>query len=314
MDSTIRMRACVRKTPIMLVLSLFWLWSIVVSAQDDPPTITVCNDCSAELEYSQAALWASELFAGQSEDVYVVNIPDGQTHVFRVTLTIVTLPSGDQSFEMVATQIAGEPGTIDDINEAVDIVKNFADAMVQDIPADDLELSPQFDSALDLIGPETGSAGLFRVTLENALTEYYGEFWRQQLLAVRDIVTRLIERFLPHAGPVFSQFVTVVFDDGTRVRIKIVSIGPDVSEPTKLIVEFSTDPKSVTAPGINGFPQYPGQVSAFSAAGVDADLSQALLDLMRRFEIDVVQNGHIAEDCETTWTCSLERCTVTVSC
>jgi len=305
-DSRMRLFAC--------ALALTCLWPAVAGAQIDDPTIAVCNDCSADFQYGQAAMQATNLFPGETKDVYVVNISAMETMAFRISLITTVDPSGDLGIDISVVPIAGDPFIVDDLVAAMEIIKNMKDAMTQDVPADALDLPANIDSALDLVGPEGSAASLNRRTFENSLTEHFRSFWQQQMIVAVDSVARAVERFLAESGINFSGIVEVIFENGTRVSVKVESINQDISDPTELVIKFDTDEESVTAPGFLGIPLQPGELDDFDFTTPDPDLARELEQLIDRFGLDILGSGHSGENCTTTFTCSVDRCTLTVSC
>lgn len=294
-------------------LVLACLWPVVAGAQVDDPTITVCDECSSDFQSSNEAVEAAGLLPGETKDVYVVNISARQTRAYRVTLT-VSGTLGEMTFNISVVPIDGDPFIVDDLVAAMEIIKNMNDAMTQDLPADELDLPANIDSALDLVGPDNGTAGLNRIQFENSLTEFYKGFWNQQMISVVDTVERIIDKFLAESDLNLSGAVEVVFEDGTRVRVKVVSRDQDMSDPTELVITFDTDEDSVTAPGLSGVPQQPGHLGDFDFTTPDPDLWRELEQLIDRFGVEILGSGHSGENCTTTFTCSVDRCTLTVSC
>ena len=320
MAFAISKRACLRNVQMMLVIGLIWLVPLGTAAQS-LPTIEVCNDCSTDWQFSQAAFSAANPLPNQSEVVYVVNVTTEQTRVFRVTLIIFNsggggITPGEISFDVNVTEITGNPTVLDDVAAAVGLVKDLGDAMIQDIPAEDLQLPPGLDSAIDLIGPDTSSAGLNRGGLENALRLHFDSFWRQQTTGLSDLILRIANRLLGDGLANISGAIEVVFPDGTKVVVKIVSIDENPTELFEYIFEFDVNEASVTAPGISIFPQNSGQFSGFSASDLDNDLYQHLRDLALRFGIPVLWPDDLSGNCSTSMSCGIvegeTRCTVTV--
>jgi len=304
---TISKRICVRNVQFMLLMGLMWLVPLGAGAQS-LPNIDVCNDCSSDLQFSQAAFSATDLFPGQSEDVYVVNVTNEQTRVFRVTL-IITGSFGDTSLDISITEISGDPAVLGDIATATTTFRNFNDALIQDIDAEDLDLS--FDSALDLIDAGGSSASGLRRELQEELTDYYSCFWRSMITDVTDTIDSLLDKFLAESG-LDAEYDIVVFEDGTKVRLKIEEVGRVASDPLTIIIEFDVDLESITAPGLN-FVAVEPDFSRFSASDLDYDLAQELRDLAFLFGIPVVGADDVQE-CRSSWSCGVDRCTVTVSC
>ena len=317
MYATIFQWACMYKAQTLLMLGVLCLMPFSAGAQAFP-TITLCNQCSAEWEYRKTALWSSDLSPGQSEEIYIVNFSVSQVRAYRVGLTIADPDSGDRTFDVDVTAINGDPVVLDDIVAAVDIVNNPQDERGQAVRAEELGLSHGPDSALDLIGPVPGSASLNQRAVENALTGHYRNF-RPQPISGAKTFDQILDQFLAYRNLIIDKAVAVRFGDGTKVRVNVEEIGRDLSDPTKIITTFDTDVSSITAPGISEVPKSPGQFSGFSASGLDSNLAAQLRDLAFRFEIALVGPDD-AEECTTTIRCELMEfggetsCTTTPDC
>jgi len=301
-------RACVRNLQMMLVLGLMWLVSLGAAAQS-LPTIKVCNDCSTDWQFSQAAISASNANPNQSDVVYVVKLTTEQTRVYSVSIFMYTGPFGEIDFHYSVTEISGDPAVLGDIAAATTIFKDFNDALIQDFDAEELDLS--FDSAIDLIGDENSAAGGFRRELQEKLTDYYSGFWRSMITDATDTIDSLLDKFLAESG-LDAEYDIVVFEDGTKVRLKIEEVGRVASDPFTIIIEFDVDVDSVTAPGTNFVPVTPGQFEGFSGSGLDNDLSEQLRDLALLFGVTIL--GSNEPNCSTTWHCDKDRCTLTLIC
>lgn len=326
MDTILRTGACLRKVPLMLVLGLIWLWPYVASAQDDLPTITVCNDCSSGYQYADAGAQAAQFeWAGgwvpESDDVYVVNVPARQTLAYRVTRTRIDPDPfiiGDEILQLDVEPIDGDPGLLDDLAAAIDVVSDFGGAITENIPADELILPPEIDSALDLLGPEAGPGGLRRDAFERALTQYFSSFWQQQSISFQGIVGRLVNKILGQLNLPGGSAVTIVFGDGTSIDVLITAMDQDITD-FEIQLRFDVLEDTVLAPGVLLIPLQAGQLDDYTVSSDDPDLAAELQELLQRLgaALVFVGGGSGGGNCTTTMSCSDDggetRCTVTVS-
>lgn len=298
-------RVSIRRIELVLTLVLVGFFPLGVVGQS-LPTITVCNDCSADWQYSQAALAASDLlYPDQPENVYVVNVLSQETRVYQLTLTIVSSGGFGDSFDVRITPVNGDPAMLADITSVVTAIANFQEELGKELNAEELGLS--FDSAVDL----AGSTGLQR-ELQNTLTNHYDTFWNAAIFELTDIADSLFDRLIAETG-IETESVTVKFEDGTSVRVIITKVGRDLSDWKSIIVEFDVDLESLTAPGANFVPIGDEEFSSFVGTDLDYDLAQELRDLAFLFGVPVV-GAQDAQDCTSSWRCDVSRCTVTVSC
>ena len=306
---TISKRACVRNV-LILVLGLLWLLPLGAGAQS-LPNITVCDDCSSDFQFSQAAFSATDLFPGQSEVVYVVNIATEETRVFRVTL-IITGGFGDTSLDVNITEISGDPAVISDIAAATTFVKDFNDALIQDVRAEDLDLS--FDSALDLIDTPDLPARGFRRELQEGLTERYRTFWQARALELSNVAGSFLDQFFS-GNLLKTRFVNVVFEDGTKVRVNIIDSGGELESDVYTIV-FVVDVESITADELNFVPLEADDFLSLIGTDMNNDLAQHFRDLAFRFGIPVLWPEDLGGECTTSMSCGIvdgeTRCTVRV--
>ena len=239
-------RACVRNVQMMLVLGLIWLVPLGAAAQSSP-TIEVCNHCNTDWQFSQAALSASNPIPDQWKDVYVVNIKTEQTRAYRVIMFMDDFDDfGNIVFDVNVTGISGNPGVLGDIAEAITVVKDFEDELIQNVPAEELNLP--FDSAIDLVGPDSGITQFNRDAIQNELTQRYRTFLRARLFESMDIASSLVNRFFANLTITIDN-VVVVFEDGSQVTLDIENVGAEL-ESNLLTVKFEVDETSVIVPGI----------------------------------------------------------------
>src|SRR6056297_1133287 len=301
-------------------LALACLWPAVAGAQADDPTITVCNDCSSGFQYGDAAAQAAQFewyssFIPESDDVYVVNIEANQTLAYMVTRTQIDpdpFVIGDETMELNAVPIDGDPALMLDLADALQGIKDFHDAVIQDIPAEELDLP--FDSALDLVG---GGGGDFnRVVLQHGMEDHFNGIFSQFSVHFNDFVRMAGGIF--GASPSFpfgDVIVRVNFPNGTTLRVSVVIAKDPTDNGFDLEFDVDVDMESIRGPDGQFIPLEPAHLSGYELTTQDSGFAEAFLDLIRRFDIDVIQFGDSGGACTTTsFTCTVDRCTVTVSC
>jgi len=292
-------------------LVLACLWPVVAGAQVDDPTITVCDECSSDFQYSNAAVEAAGLLPGETKDVYVVNISARQTRAYRVTLTVFGT-SGEMTFDINVVSIDGEPALMSDLADALQGIKDFHDAVIQDVPAEELDLP--FDSALDLIGGGSGDAN--RIRLQQRLEDHFNGIFSQFAVHFNDFVRMAGGIF--GASPSFpfgDVIVRVNFPNGTTLRVSVVIAKDPTDNGFDLEFDVDVDMESIRGPDGQFIPLEPAHLSGYELTTQDSGFAEAFLDLIRRFDIDVIQFGDSGGACTTTsFTCTVDRCTVTVSC
>ena len=280
---------------VVFASALVWLWPVVAGAQFDDPTITVCNDCSSGFQYSHAAVQAAEFefddaFLGGSDDVYVVNIAASQTLAYRVTRTMIDPDPtffGDETLETTATPIDGEPALMLELADALQAIMDFHEAVIQDIPAEELNLP--FDSALDLIGGSEGSmADFYRRDLENALRERFASFETTLLLAAEGF-SRVVSGVIfgeASFGGVGDGDVLITFPDGSSLWVQVDTVN-DLSSSEGFSFRVDADTGSITVPGMRTVPIAAAELEGLEFTTPDPGLSQEFQDLLRRLGADV---------------------------
>jgi len=272
--------------------ALVWLWPTVAGAQVDDPTITVCNDCSSAFQYSHAAVQAAEFefdgaFPGGTDEVYVVNVAAGQTLAYRVTRTMIDPDPflfGDETFETTATPIDGEPALTFELADALQAIKDFHEAVIQDIPAEELDLP--FDSALDLIGGNMGD--FYRRDLENALRERFAAFENTLLLATEGF-SRMVSGVIfgeASFGDVGDGDVLITFPDETSLQVQVDTVN-DLSGSDGFLFRVDADTGSISVPGMRTVPIAAAELQGLEFTTPDPGLSQEFQDLLRRLGADV---------------------------
>ena len=291
----------------LVALTLLWLMPLSVESQE-LPTVKVCNDCSSDLQYGQAALLASTLPSDQSEDIYVVNIWDDETRVYRVTLAVDDSVLGDTKFDVHVAETYGDERVLDDIAVALEIVHSLREVMMTKVTPGDLDLLPGIDSAIDLVGPKDSGAGGYRRQVQNSLTQFYERSWQaQEIFGQVEIsfashLNLLVSRFMSESRFFDNRVLRLQFDDNTEVLIDFESIGRDLSALNNFIFVFEINENSITAPGLIAIPQSPGEFSGFAISGLDNQLSKQLRELMDRLGVGLDGPADV-EACTTSFTC-----------
>lgn len=301
-----------RKAQIMLFLSFVWLCPLEASAQNDrPTTVAVCNDCVSDFQYSQAAVWAAELVSGHSVDVYVVNIPIRQTLAYRVAVTIIDTISGDVTFEVTTSPISGDSVLMSELVDALQATKDFHDAVIQDIPAEELDLP--FDSALDLVGGGLGDAN--RIRLQQGLADRFSGFETTFQLALEGL-SRMVSGIIfgeAGLGDVGDGKVLITFPDATTAEVRVDTVN-DLSASDGFLFNIEVDMESIRGPEGQFIPNQAGHLIDFNFTTSDQDLARDLERLIGRLGINIIGSGDSGQNCTTTFTCNGDRCTLTVSC
>lgn len=169
-------------------------------------------------------------------------------------------------------------------------VKKLAGQQSVDLPGDDpvriadFGLESKIPSAIDLVGPEHGSAGRMRAVLVHRLKCWIDGIERCSVADRNDPRVRAMRRFLVLGPTDRDGSVAVQFPDRTRieVRLKRVSdLGPDdwdqsVYEPVVLA-------ETAQAPGLPAVPSCRGHFENFTYGG-SPEIRAALARLKERLE------------------------------
>ncbi len=190
--------------------------------------------------------------------------------------------------QIEAVQGEGDPSVIADMLEAHFAVQEFLSPETFNIDSGDLPNAG--DSAIDLIGPEQGPAGLARMGLQNAIANHLQGFWISQLHGLADTAIRLANRFIgssDYLNP--ASLVTVTYPDGTTIKLRIVQISTTAFSPfATVLVEVL--PETIQLSDGGPVPQFEGQFDGFSFSG-DQDIVDALMNLANRYGIPVTGAG-----------------------
>jgi len=239
------------------------------------------------LEYSQAALEATNLLPGNAQDIYVVNTTQQQIQVYQALLSINNSGSGEDSLGLEMRLLSGDASLLSAINQALDLTLGLSLELARTINADELILPDELDSALDLIGPEDSSAGGYRNALRNSLNERYNRYLLQQNLnTVQNWGEGAFSKFLTDSDLLKNKVILVEFPDGTRVNVDVTKIAEVLGSfeklgsfiEAKIALDLEINLRSIASDEQMSFPQSAGQFSNFNA-----DLTRALEELALRF-------------------------------
>lgn len=169
------------------------------------------------------------------------------------------------------------------------VTQHAAAQTAGDLPGDpvwiaDFGLERELPSALDLVGPESGSAGTHRAVLAHRLQCWIGGVESCTFADRNDDRIREIRRFLVE-GPLDRDGVLRVdFPDQTQVVVQLVRT-PDL-EPNdwdQPFYELTVLAESVHAPGLTSVPVHPDDLVGFAYEGTP-DVRAALERLKKRIE------------------------------
>lgn len=266
------------------------------------PNIGFCTHCS-----NAGFAWAAEQAAPPTigtHPVYVIDTFSGEVRYFDVmvwwdcggNLPQSVTPrsgsvSGDDSGAFIqsncthkeAMEGSGDPTIIMHMEDAHDAVMEFTSP--ENLNVDSRDIDHSGDSAVDLVGPHDGPAGLARANLQNGLADYLESLWGSILFTRADLAQRFANRFIG-SSDYFEplRIVTVNYPDGTTVQVEIefVSTGPDGSARARMKVVEGT----ARLPNGQTIPYAEGHFDGFEFEG-DTDLVDALWQLADLYGIPV---------------------------
>lgn len=160
------------------------------------------------------------------------------------------------------------------------------------LPADtvwisDLGLEEQIPSAIDLIGPEGGSAGRNRDALARRMECWIDGLESCSVADANDARVREIRRFLTHGPQDRHGSMMIHFPDRTRIELRlerVTDLGPN--DWDQRVYEPVVIAGSAQAPGLRAVPSRPGELSDFAEAA-PPEIRPALERLKRRLEASV---------------------------
>lgn len=149
----------------------------------------------------------------------------------------------------------------------------------------DFGLERRIPSAIDLVGPETGSAGRYRDALVRALQCWIDGVEGCAAADRNDPRVRAIRRFLAQDDGARAGAITVEFPDRTRIQVRVqrlTDLGPDDWDRRAYASEVLTG--TVRAPGLAAVPTRPGQFEGFAYEG-SPEIEAALMRLKQRLDV-----------------------------
>jgi len=277
-----------------IVFSLLVISAIISKpAQATNPNLIICNNCSSGASFALKASNAFDDLPPQNillgtKQTFVVNVQTNTVHFYRITRSYDSPPGqptvGD--FFVTSAGLATPPtGDAQDVDDALIAIHVFLQALATPVPSSDLN-GLGFTSALDLIGPNTGPAGLNRTALNNALSDHFRNISSSVIGNFNDTVTRIVDTVLSDSNFNGVQSVTVTFPDGSRVEVDVTNIAPDFNNPNIIVVTLEVDPSSVRTDDNASFPQSAGQLNGFDMTTSNTDLGSALRRLFGRLGVD----------------------------
>lgn len=312
-------RSIIRRITVIVLLSSI---SGSCFGSADPEFVAICGSCFSEQNFAQAAV-------GQVPDprpgdglariypVYVVNPRQGRVEFFNVHVQRNDgdiSPYSTSSYEFglykTAYPAEGDPIVKAAILDAAAIAKAFTGALNDDIRADGVS---SIGSAIDLLGPYDSPAGRNRNQLKLDLNDHYNSIWNQLALNFSDMTSRLASKFFG-SDSVFTidRFVTVEFEDGTTIQVRIDNILEAFDAEDSFAFEFDVLQHTARLPDGSTVPQTAGQFAGFSWSDSPAgpNLAQRLALLAALYGLDVGEPG---EPLDCTMECNEERCSLNCS-
>ncbi len=156
---------------------------------------------------------------------------------------------------------------------------------------DDLGLAEELPSAIDLIGPEQGSAGRHRAALALRLQCWIDDNEACTFADRNDERVREIRRFLVR-GPVDRDgLVNVEFPDQTLVAVRLVRAELlDPNDWDQRVYDPVVLTERVQVPGLDGLPSQPAEFQGLAYDGA-ASIRAALERLKQRMQASVDAGG-----------------------
>lgn len=147
----------------------------------------------------------------------------------------------------------------------------------------DLGLENDIPSAIDLVGPDNGSADRHRDALLRRLQCWIDGIPHCSVADINDPRVRAMRRFLAQRRADQGAVISIHFPDRTWVMVlleRLSDLDPDVWEQRVYETVVLTD--TVQAPGLPAVPSSPGQFEGFAYEGAPA-IRAALERLKQRF-------------------------------
>lgn len=159
-----------------------------------------------------------------------------------------------------------------------------ADLVSDPILIEDLGLEAEIPSAIDLIGPDDGSAGRHRDALVRRLHCWIDGIQHCSVADPNDPRVRAMRRFVTQGRVDQDGVMAIHFSDRTRVKVRLEHL-PDVDEIDwdQRIYRTVVLPGTVQVPGLPTVPSRPGHFKDFVYQGRPA-IEAALERLKQRFQ------------------------------
>jgi len=156
----------------------------------------------------------------------------------------------------------------------------------------DLGLETSVRSAIDLVGPENGSAGRGRAALVQRLRCWIDGREDCVVGDLNDSRIRAIRRFLVSGPRDRDGTVSVGFPDATRIQVRLNRVSdPDPSDWSRSVYTLAVLPQTAQAPGLAAVPSRPADFAGFSYDGPPA-IRDALQRLHQRLLSDAPESSH----------------------
>ncbi|NEZ03084.1 hypothetical protein G4Y73_02840 [Wenzhouxiangella sp. XN201] len=148
----------------------------------------------------------------------------------------------------------------------------------------DLGLESNIRSAIDLVGPDGGSAGRHRDALVRRLQCWIDGVEDCSAADLNDPRVRAMRRFIAQGRAEQDGMVTIHFPDRTRVMVRLEQL-PDLdpNDWEQRVYEAVVLPDTVQAPGLPAVPTRHGDFEGFAYMGQPA-IQAALERLKQRIE------------------------------
>lgn len=149
----------------------------------------------------------------------------------------------------------------------------------------DFGLEGRIPSAIDLVGPEEGSAGRYRAALVDALQCWIDGIEDCVAADRNDPRIRAVRRFLARNAGDRAGAIIVEFPDRTSVQLRVqrlAGLGPEDWDRRAYASEVLTG--TVHAPGLAAVPTRPGQFESFAYEG-SPEIEAALQRLKQRLDV-----------------------------
>lgn len=148
----------------------------------------------------------------------------------------------------------------------------------------DLGLENEIPSAIDLVGPEDGSAGRNRTALLRRMQCWIDGVESCSVADLNDPRVRAMRRFLGQRAAGRDGAISVHFPDGTRIMVRLARLSDlDPNDWDQRVYKTVVLPRTVQAPGLPAVPSRPGHFDNFAYEGKPA-IHDALERLQQRFQ------------------------------